>query len=326
MENIVTANDHVATIQGVLEQESLAIMGLKENIDQGIEAIIEMILACKGRVIITGVGKSGIIGRKITATLASTGTPALFLHPAEGLHGDLGMVTDSDVILALSKSGETEEVINIVPSIKQIGSKLVAFVGNRQSTLANKADHVIDIGETKEACPLGLAPTTSTTLMLALGDAIAVALLKARNFSPQDFAIYHPGGSLGKRLLLTIDIIIDVTKRNPILTETSTVKDAIFNMTESGLGAASVIDDGGKLVGILTDGDIRRSLGTVQNFIDLSVEDLFNKNPLTIKQDSLAVEALNLMENQKVNVLPVVNDLNEPIAMIHLHDITRLGI
>ncbi|RST72608.1 KpsF/GutQ family sugar-phosphate isomerase [Siminovitchia acidinfaciens] len=300
-------------------------MNLIDDVNQEMAETIEMILACRGRVIVTGVGKSGIIGRKITATLASTGTPSLFLHPAEGLHGDLGMVTNSDIVMALSNSGETGEVINMIPSIKRIGAKLIAFVGNEYSTLAKKADSMLCIGRVKEACPLGLAPTTSTTLMLTLGDAIAVALLKARNFSSEDFAVYHPGGSLGKRLLLTVNTIIEITKKNPKLNMANTVKDAIFSMTESGLGATSIIDDNGKLVGIITDGDIRRSLGKIKNFMDLCVKDLFNQNPIIIKQNALAVEALNIMENQKINVLPVVNDKNEPIAMIHLHDITRLG-
>ncbi|MBS4205793.1 KpsF/GutQ family sugar-phosphate isomerase [Bacillus sp. FJAT-49754] len=300
-------------------------MNLIAGVNQEMSKIIEVILECKGRVIVTGVGKSGIIGRKITATLASTGTPSLFLHPAEGLHGDLGMVTDSDIVLALSKSGESNEVINIIPSIKRIGAKLIAFVGNEHSTLANKADHILCIGMVKEACPLGLAPTTSTTLMLTLGDAVAIALLKARNFTSEDFAVYHPGGSLGRRLLITVNTIIEITKKNPILNKMSTVEEAIFNMTESGVGATSIIDNNGKLVGIITDGDIRRSLAKGQSFINLTVEDLYNRNPHTIKQESLAVEALNIMENLKINVLPVVNDLNEPIAMIHLHDITRLG-
>ena len=325
MESLLTANKHITAIKEVLEVEAQAIMNLIDDVNQEMAQTIEMILSCKGRVIVTGVGKSGIIGRKITATLASTGTPSLFLHPAEGIHGDLGMVTESDIVLALSKSGESDEVIHIIPSIKRIGARLIAFVGNEQSTLANQADHILCIGKIQEACPLGLAPTTSTTLMLALGDAVAIALLKARNFSPEDFAVYHPGGSLGKRLLFTVNTIIDITKKNPILPYTSTVKDVIFKMTESGLGAVSIIDTKGQLVGIITDGDIRRSLANGENFLNLSIEDLYNKKPIITKRGALALEALNLMESQKVNVLPVVNDRREPIAMIHLHDITKLG-
>lgn len=324
MNNTLTVDSHVSAIKEVLEKEAHAILGLINIVNQDMAEIINMLLKCKGRVILTGVGKSGIIAKKITATLASTGTPALFIHPSEGLHGDLGMVTSSDIILALSKSGETEEVIKMVPSIKRIGSKLIVIVENDQSTLAGLADHIICIGETEEACPLGLAPTTSTTLMLTLGDGIAVALLKARDFSSEEFALFHPGGLLGKRLLLTVGSIIEQTKRNPKLIYTSNIKDAIFNMTESGLGATSIIDHSGKLLGIITDGDIRRALGA-RGIMDTSIENLYNPNPITIKKEALAVEALNMMENKNINVLPVVNDQNEPVAMIHIHDITRLG-
>lgn len=323
--SLITNHNHITAVKSVLEEEAQAIFGFIEEVDQEVAEVIEAILECKGRIIITGVGKSGIVGRKITATLASTGTPSFFLHPAEGLHGDLGMVTHSDIVLALSNSGESEEIVKMIPSIKRIGSRLIAFVGNRYSTLANKADQILCIGKVKEACPLGLAPTTSTTLMLALGDAISIALLKARNFTTEHFAVFHPGGTLGKKLLLTVESIIEVTKRNPILLNTSTVKDVMFMMTESGLGATSIIDQKGKLIGILTDGDIRRMLAEGGNIMELSVNELYNKNPVTIKPNSLAVEALNIMENLKINVLPVVNDSYEPIAMIHLHDITKMG-
>lgn len=325
IEDLLAVNKHFATVKEVLTKEAFAILNLIKELDIEISEIIEQLLHCKGRIIVTGVGKSGIVGRKITATLASTGTPAFFLHPAEGLHGDLGMVTNSDIVLALSNSGESEEVIKLIPSVKRIGAKLIAFVGNRNSTLGEKSDNIICIGKVKEACPLGLVPTTSTTLMLSLGDAIAVALLKARNFSLENFAVFHPGGMLGKRLLLSVEAIVEVTKRNPVSHYTSSIKDIIFTMTESGLGATSVINDLGKIIGIITDGDIRRMLAKGANFMDISVRDLYNKKPLTVKADSLAVEALNLMENFKINVLPVINDKEEPIAMIHLHDITRLG-
>lgn len=325
VKNLLSTNMHITTIKEVLEEEARAILNYIDSVNVEMTQIIEMILECHGRIIVTGVGKSGIIGRKISATLASTGTPSLFLHPTEGLHGDLGMVTQFDVVLALSNSGESDELINMLPSIKRIGAKLIALVGKETSTLATSSDCFLSIGEVKEACPLGLVPTTSTTLMLTLGDAIAIALLKARNFKPEDFAVFHPGGSLGKRLLLTVKSIIEITKKNPKLVKTSTVKDVIFNMTESGLGATSIIDHNDKLIGIITDGDIRRSLVNGNNIMDLSIEDLYNQNPITIKQNFLAVEALNIMEDQKINILPVINDHNEPIAMIHLHDITKLG-
>ncbi|WP_160722229.1 KpsF/GutQ family sugar-phosphate isomerase [Bacillus sp. USDA818B3_A] len=325
VESLFTVNNHITTVKEVLEQEGQAIFNLIETVDQEISEVIETIHNCNGRIIVTGVGKSGLVGRKITATLASTGTPSLFLHPAEGLHGDLGMVTNSDIILALSNSGESEEVIKLIPSIKRIGAKLIAFVGNRASTLGNKADHILCIGKVKEACPLGLAPTTSTTLMLSLGDAVAIALLKARNFSSEHFAVFHPGGSLGKRLLFTVETIMEITKRNPTSLDNCTIQDIMFTMTKSGLGATSIINHDGKLVGIITDGDIRRRLAQGENFMELSVTDLYNKKPVTVRPNTLAVEALNTMENLKINVLPVVNNSDEPIAMIHLHDITKLG-
>lgn len=326
VKNLLTAHEHTMTIKEVLKEEAQAILNLVNQVDEEAAKVIDMILGCSGRVIVTGVGKSGIIGKKITATLASTGTPAFFLHPGDGLHGDLGMVTNTDIVLALSKSGETEEILNIIPSIKRIGSRLIAFVGERHSTLANTADHVLSIGDVDEACPLGLAPTTSTTLMLAYGDAIAIALLKARNFSSEEFAIYHPGGTLGKKLLLTVQHIIDTNKRNPVIMHTDTVQQAIFTMTDSRLGATCIVNQDGILAGILTDGDIRRSLAKGQQSLDMYVKDLYNNNPITIKQDQLAATALHIMENEKINVLPVINELNEPIAMIHLHDITRMGI
>jgi arabinose-5-phosphate isomerase len=322
----VEKSSHIGTIKDVLFEEATAIMSLAEELSSEIDETVEMILNCRGRVIVTGVGKSGIIGRKITATFASTGTPSLFLHPAEGLHGDLGMVTPSDIVLALSNSGESEEVLNIIPSIKRIGAKLIGFVGNRNSTLAKKSDSVICIGKVKEACPLGLAPTTSTTLTLALGDAIAVALLKARNFQPENFAVFHPGGSLGRKLLLSVNDIIESNQKNPVCLDGNKVKDVIFKMTESGLGAISIVDNVGKLKGILTDGDIRRALTNGVDLLNQSVKELFNDNPTKIKADMLAAEALTIMEDKKINVLPVINDVDEPIAMIHLHDLTKLGL
>lgn len=318
--------NHLTVVKEVLLEEARAIENLVNDISNDIECSIDVLLNCKGKVIVTGVGKSGIIGRKIAATMSSTGTPSLFLHPAEGLHGDLGMITSADIVLALSNSGESEEVLNIIPSIKRIGAKIIAFVGNSTSTLANRSDYIVCTGKVKEACPLGLAPTTSTTLALSLGDAIAIALLKARNFQPENFAVFHPGGSLGKKLLLSVNDVIEIEQKNPITYEDSSVKEVIFNMTQSGLGAISVIDKQGKLIGILTDGDIRRALSKGENIITQSVKDLYNLNPITVKKDMLAAEALNIMEKMKVNVLPVIDEKNVPIAMVHLHDLTKMGL
>jgi arabinose-5-phosphate isomerase len=268
----------------------------------------------------------GIIGKKIAATLSSTGTPSFFLHPSEGLHGDLGMVTSSDIILALSNSGESDEVINIIPSLKRIGAKIIGLVGIEESTLGRKSDQVICIGKVKEACPLGLAPTTSTTLTLALGDAIAIALLKARGFKPENFAVFHPGGALGKRLLLTIKDVIEDVNKNPIALSSSSVREVIFNMTASGLGAISIVNGDGKLNGILTDGDLRRALASGLNILEQPIEKIYNQNPVKIKNDILAAEALGIMEEKKINVLPVVDQDGKPISMIHLQNLTRLGL
>lgn len=326
MVNIVNTNTHIEVIKEVLHKEANAILELKENINLNITRIIDIILECKGRLIITGVGKSGLIGRKIAATLASTGTPTLFLHPAEGLHGDLGMVTKEDIVIAISNSGESDEVIKIIPSIRRIGARLIGFVGNSKSTLAERSDNVIYIGEVKEACPLGLTPTTSTTLTLALGDAIAIALLKARNFSEENFAVFHPGGAIGKRLLLTINDVVESTNKNPKIVNSSLVKDAIFYMTKSGIGAVSIVNHENRLVGILTDGDIRRALTRGNDILNKPVKELYNVSPITVGPNLLAVEALRIMEDKNINVLPVINENNQPIAMIQLRDLTSLGL
>jgi arabinose-5-phosphate isomerase len=317
---------YLDSIKEVLEIEANAILALKKQVGKEFNDTIEMILSCKSRVIISGMGKSGLIGKKIVATLASTGTPSLFLHPAEGLHGDLGMVTKNDVVIAISNSGETDEILKIIPSLKRIGAKMIALVGNKNSTLAEKSDIVLSIGKVEEACPLGLAPTTSTIITMAIGDAIAVALLKARQFKPENFALFHPGGSLGRKLLLTIkDIITDLGK-NPVISSNVSVKDCLFEMTRSGLGAISIIDEKGTLKGIVTDGDIRRALTKGNYILESTVEELFNANPTFITEELLAAEALRIMEENRINVLPVVNESNCPIAMVHIHDLTRLGL
>ncbi|MCS0790779.1 KpsF/GutQ family sugar-phosphate isomerase [Cytobacillus firmus] len=318
--------DFTDSVMEVLEKEAQAILELKEVIGDSINDALNMILQCRGRVVITGIGKSGIIGRKINATMASTGTPSLFLHPSEGLHGDLGMVTKDDVVIAISNSGESDEVLNLIPSIKRIGSKMIAIVKNPLSTLAVKSDIVLTIGNAKEACPLGLAPTTSTTVTLALGDALAIALLKARNFQPEDFAVFHPAGSLGRKLLLTVNDVIQTTRKNPLITGDATIKEALFLMTAQGLGATSVVDVNDQLVGILTDGDIRRAFALSPDLLSKSVNDLCSREPVVIQGHLLASEAFRLMEEEKVNVLPVVDDYYRPIGMIHIHDLMNLGL
>ena len=320
------AVDFISDVTEVLEKEANAILALKNELNESINDALNLILQCKGRVVITGIGKSGIIGRKMNATLASTGTPSFFLHPSEGLHGDLGMVTKYDIVIAISNSGESEEVLNLLPSINKIGAKMIAIVKNPNSTLGRKSDVVLCIGNAPEACPLGLAPTTSTTVTLALGDALAIALLKARNFQAEDFALFHPAGSLGRKLLLTVDDIIAKTQKNPLTYGQATIQEALFLMTAQGLGATSVVDKDNKLVGILTDGDIRRACALSKDAVYRNVDDLYNRTPVTISEGALAANALELMEFHKVNVLPVVDANNRPIGMIHIHDFMNLGI
>lgn len=313
----------------VLADEAAAIQALIPRIDGHFSAAVNMMLECPGRVVVTGMGKSGLIGKKIAATLASTGTPSFFLHPAEGIHGDLGMVTSSDIVLAISNSGETNEIVAIIPALKRIGSSIIAMCGRENSTLVQNADVFLDIGVEKEACPLGLAPTSSTTATLAMGDALAVALLSARKFKPEDFALFHPGGSLGRKLLLTVENVMHAGEENPTVTADKTVKEALFVITAKGLGVVSVIDNNGKLLGIMTDGDIRRGLEKGHEFLDKPVELSMTKNPRTITKDKLAAQALNKMEKNKprpITVLPVVDEENRAIGMLHLTDLLRQGV
>jgi len=309
--------------------EADAVKKLIERIDEDFEKTVQCILSCQGRVIITGMGKSGHVGQKIAASLASTGTPAFFMHPAEAFHGDLGMVTEHDVVIAISNSGETTEVVNILPIIKRIGATIIAMSGRRDSSLGRNAEHFIDVGVEREACPLGLAPTASTTATLAMGDAVTIALLSARNFTAQDFAVFHPGGALGRRLLLTVENVMHSGEDNPVITIDKTAKEALFMMTEKGLGATSVVDEAGAFIGLVTDGDIRRCLSKGSKFLDETVEHLMTKNPQTITKDKLAAGALSLMEKHKprpITVLPVIDEKNHPIGIVHLTDLLRQGV
>ncbi|WP_279386985.1 KpsF/GutQ family sugar-phosphate isomerase [Lucifera butyrica] len=313
----------------VLSIEAAAIEALIPRINGEFTRAVNMILKCKGRIIVTGMGKSGIIGKKIAATLASTGTPSFFLHPAEGIHGDLGMVTAKDSILALSNSGETSEILGILPTLKRIGAPIIALCGREDSTLVRNAEIFLDAGIEQEACPLGLAPTASTTAMLALGDALAIALLSSRKFTPDDFALYHPGGSLGRKLLLTVENIMHAGGENPVVTLDKTVKEALFVITDKGLGATSVINDDGTLAGIITDGDIRRGLEKGLDFLNKPVDTIMTRTPRTITKDKLAAFALHVMENNKprpITVLPVVDETCRAIGIIHLTDLLRQGV
>ena len=312
-----------------LEIEAAAVKRLTERIDEEFVAAVNCILACKARVIVTGMGKSGHVGRKIAATLASTGTPSFFLHPAEAFHGDLGMVTEQDVVIAISNSGESSEIVNILPIIRRIGATIIAMSGRRTSQLGQFADYFIDISVEREACPLGLAPTASTTATLAMGDAIAMALMSCRNFTSQDFALFHPGGALGRRLLLTVKNVMHTDGDNPLIHKGRTAKDALFAMTDKGLGAASVIDDDGKFLGLITDGIIRRALAKDNDFLDEPVESIMFTSPLTISPEKMAAQALHVMEQHKPNpvtVLPVIDKEGRPIGMVHLTDLLRQGV
>ena len=270
-------NELETDAQKVLQMEAEAILDLIPRVDEHFDAAVDMILSCEGRVIMTGMGKSGIIAHKISATLASTGTPSFYLHPAEGIHGDLGMVTADDVIIAMSNSGETGEVLNILPSLRRIGAKLIAMVGNTDSTLAKNADVVLNVGVKREACPLGLAPTSSTTAALAFGDALAMALMGKHNFTSKQFAVFHPGGSLGRQLLLTVGDIMHGGSENPVVKGTATVTEALFIITDKGLGAVSVVDENDSMIGLLTDGDIRRGLSKGVDFLKRPVTELMTK-------------------------------------------------
>lgn len=312
-----------------LEIEAEAVLKLKARIDDEFEAAVKCILDCKARVVVTGMGKSGHVGRKIAATFASTGTPAFFMHPAEAFHGDLGMVTENDVVIAISNSGESSEVVNILSIIRRIGAKIIAMSGRRESQLGKNCDYFVDIGVEKEACPLGLAPTASTTATLAMGDAIAVALMSVRNFTSQDFALFHPGGALGRKLLLTVANVMHTGDENPVVYQDKTAKDALFIMTDKGLGAASVVDSNGKFVGLITDGIIRRALAKDYKFLDEAVKNIMFAQPLTISKDKLAAEALSVMEKHKprpVTVLPVVDAEHNPVGIVHLTDLLRQGV
>lgn len=313
----------------VLRDEAEAILKLIDRLDTSFEEAVNLISHSSGRVILTGMGKSGHIAKKVSATMASTGTPSFFLHPAEGIHGDLGMVTAQDVIIAYSNSGETGEILNIIPSVKRIGAKMIAVVGNVNSTLAKNSDVVLYAGAEKEADNLGLAPTSSTTAALALGDALAVTLMEKMHFTADNFAVFHPGGSLGRRLLLTVEMVMHKGDNNPVIFENSSIKDALFAMTDKGLGAVSVIDENYMLQGLMTDGDVRRGLEKGINFLSLPVKEGMTKKPIVITPDKLAAEALHLMEKHvphPITVLPVVDNNGKSVGMIHITDLLRQGV
>jgi len=310
----------------VIETEANAVRALGARIDEDFVAACRHMLSCKGRIVVTGMGKSGHIGGKIAATLASTGSPAFFVHTGEASHGDLGMITPSDVVLALSNSGETSEIVTIVPLIKRMGAPLISMTGKRESTLAREADVNLDVSVAKEACPLDLAPTASTTAALVMGDALAIALLEARGFTAEDFALSHPGGSLGRRLLLHVSDIMHKDQRIPAVGMDAPVRDALMEMSAKGLGMTAVVDPDGRAVGVFTDGDLRRCLDRGIDVRDANVTDVMTVGGKSIAPDRLAVEALNLMEEGKINALLVVDNDDRLRGALNMHDLLRAGV
>jgi arabinose-5-phosphate isomerase len=314
----------------VLRIEAEATAALIDRIDERFEQAVKMILNCEGRVVVTGMGKSGLIGKKIAATLASTGTPALFLHPAEGIHGDLGMVMRGDTVIALSNSGETEELSRMLPSLKRLGIGIIALTGNPESTLAKNSDVVIDVSVKEEACPLGLAPTASTTATLAMGDALAVVLLDQRGFKEEDFACFHPGGTLGKKLLLRVRDLMHSGDAIPVVSESTLIKDAIYEISSKKMGVTAVVNPSGKLVGVISDGDLRRWMEKTEksgeNLLAKQAGDIMTKKPKIAKKDSLAAEAVAIMEKNSITCLIVADRNAVPEGVIHLHDLLKAGV
>ncbi len=316
----------ISRAKKVLINESKAIAKLAGRVDGKFEKIIKLLAGIKGRVIVTGMGKPGFIAQKVSATMSSTGTPSLYLHPAEALHGDLGRVTAEDVVLAFSNSGETEEVIKLIPIIKKIGAKIVAVTGNLKSSLAVNSDFVIDSSVDKEADPMGLAPTTSTTVMLAWGDALAVALLEKKNFKPKDFALYHPGGALGKRLLLRVEDIMRPKGETPIVNENAKIKDVLLKITKMHAGCAIVVNSKKKLVGIFTDGDLRRYFEEGEDLLKRKVKEVMTKSPITITQERLAAEAFDILRDKEIDEIPVVDAKGHPVGILDVQDILKAGL
>ncbi len=318
--------DILTIARNVVMVEKNALDKLQEQFGQDFVNAIEILMSCKGHVIVIGMGKSGHVGNKISATLASTGTPAFSVHPGEASHGDLGMITKNDVTICISNSGETEEVLNIIPIIKRMGIRIIAITGNSNSTMAKLADVHLSIAVGEEACPLGLAPTTSTTTSLVLGDALAVTLLELRGFTEEDFARSHPAGSLGKKLLLYIDDLMRVGGDVPKVLKNTNIEEALFEMTQKRLGMTAVINDKNEVVGIFTDGDLRRAFDENINFKSTNVEKVATLNPVTIKANSLAVSAAQLMEKHNVHGLLVVDDHNQLVGALNIHDLLKAGV
>ena len=312
--------------RAVIETEQIELSELAKRIDDKFVDACKIIFECKGRTVVTGMGKSGHIANKIAATLASTGTPSFFVHPGEASHGDLGMITPDDVVIALSNSGETDEIVALIPVIKRLDTTLITLTGNPDSTLAKTSNINIDVSIQKEACPLGLAPTSSTTAALAMGDAIAIALLEVRGFSENDFALSHPGGTLGRRLLLRVNDIMHTGEDIPKVTENATLSEALIEMSKKGLGVTSIVNKDGFVLGVFTDGDLRRSLDSGVDFKKCYVKDVMTKNNKEILTNSLAASALALMETHSINALVVIDEEDKLIGMLNMHDLLRARV
>lgn len=309
----------------ILRIEAAAVVALAERIGPEFDTAIALIAACRGHLVVTGMGKAGLVGQKISATFASTGSPSIFLHPAEAYHGDLGRVLAADVVLVISNSGETEEVVRLLPSIRQIGAKVIAITAAKTSTLGRNSDIVLELGRIEEACPLKLAPSATTTAILALGDALALCVLEARGFDAEQFSFYHPGGDLGRKLLKVADVM-RTGERNPIVKEETPLTEAIATITRARAGAVTVVDASGRLSGIFTDGDLRRTMSQDPKLITSKISQVMTKKPKTITPDRLASEALKILHEKKIDELPVVNDRGEPVGMLDVQDLLDVGV
>ena len=322
----MATSDFIKSGLRTVEMESLAVGQLAPCINNDFERACKTILACEGRVVVTGMGKSGHIGNKIAATLASTGTPAFFVHPGEASHGDLGMITKNDVVIAISNSGSTAEVVTILPLIKRLGIPLISMTGDPESILSQSACANLDVSVISEACPLNLAPTTSTTVTLVMGDALAIALLESRGFSAEDFAFSHPGGALGRKLLLRVGDIMHGDTEVPRVRADQLLQDALLEMTEKGFGMTTVVDSNNKLMGVFTDGDLRRVIDQNIDIGTATMEQVMSPNPKTISDAILAAEALTIMESANITALIVEDHNQHPIGVLHMHDILRAGV
>ncbi len=319
-------NKFIALGKAVVQTETEAVQALIERIDEQFAKACELLIQIEGRIVVTGMGKSGHIGGKIAATLASTGSPSFFVHPGEASHGDMGMITKKDAVIAISNSGETNEILTILPLIKRLGVPLISLTSNPKSTLALCADISLDISVKKEACALGLAPTSSTTVTLVMGDALAIALLDAKGFSAEDFALSHPGGSLGRRLLLKIDDILHTGTAIPIVQQTATVKEALIEMTRCNLGITAIVDSEQKQIGLFTDGDLRRALDLDINISNTPITQVMTPRGKVIHKGLLAAEALRIMESNKINALLVVDEEQKLVGALNMHDLLRAGV